>query len=575
MGRRSRGEMSAWTVLLGALVLCGTGFGCRGKDDIVMARVGDTRITLRMFKEEIAKLPESDRAYRGSVRRTRANLRVIIDKELMLSEAQARGLDTSKVVMDKVERTKRTRVLKELYQKKVAREPEVSEADMRAYFTMHGLDEEAHLSRIVVRTLEEGREMVKAIRSGVSFEELARKRSLDRGSAGKGGDIGWQSKDVVPKVVLERVFPLAVGEVSEPFMFGRRCYVAKVLEKRTVSFDDRKQHLEKTLKRQAVEKVWQSYIEDLKTRYGMVVVDSTVALLAETGGGAELAPELAQRTLVRFREGHLSVRDYLRMLETSAFLRKSPAWSDRARVRDYVEQVVVRNELMWWEAQRAGMDRDPSLLADMKRLKQKVMAEGLRRMEVVDKVEVSEEEARTYYTDHREQYRRPVRVTGVEVLVETEEEAFRIRRLAEQGADLRDLAARYSIRPRGRERRGIFRLPGQQDLYGEAFVDHVLKAKVGTLNGPVKVQAGYTLFEVLDRDEGGYEPFERMQRVIMKTLRVQKEGKRFADFLEELRTKYDDRIHVDEGNLRIAAQELDPRAPKGEKLSAKERRSFL
>jgi len=240
-----------------------------------------------------------------------------------------------------------------------------------------------------------------------------------------------------------------------------------------------------------------------------------------------------------------------------------------------VEQVVVRNELMWQEAQRAGMDRDPSLLADMKRLKQKVMAEELRRMEVVDQVEVSEEEARTYYNDHREQYRRPVRVTGVEVLVGTEEEAYRIRRQAEQGADLRDLAARYSIRPKGRERGGIFHLPGQKYLYGEAFVEPALKAKVGTLNGPVEVKGGYTVFKLLDRDEGGYEPFERVQRVIMKTLRVQKEKERFADFLEELRTKYDNRIHVDEGNLRIAAQELDPRAPKGEKLSAKERRSFL
>ena len=70
------------------------------------------------------------------------------------------------------------------------------------------------------------------IEGGDDFEELARAHSEDRGSAVKGGDLGWVSPgDVVPE--FERVMnALPPGSVSPPFQTPFGWHIVQVLERR-------------------------------------------------------------------------------------------------------------------------------------------------------------------------------------------------------------------------------------------------------------------------------------------------------------------------------------------------------
>lgn len=75
-------------------------------------------------------------------------------------------------------------------------------------------DEEYHLRHILVETLEEARAVLKKIRGGADFTELAKERSL--GPSGKqGGDLGFISRGITIKPFEDVAFVLKPGEISE------------------------------------------------------------------------------------------------------------------------------------------------------------------------------------------------------------------------------------------------------------------------------------------------------------------------------------------------------------------------
>jgi peptidyl-prolyl cis-trans isomerase SurA len=83
---------------------------------------------------------------------------------------------------------------------------------------------------------ERARERLESLRQriamGDAFEDLARAHSDDRGSAMRGGDLGWSDPgDLVPQFE-EVINNLPPGEVSEPFRTQFGWHIAEVLDRR-------------------------------------------------------------------------------------------------------------------------------------------------------------------------------------------------------------------------------------------------------------------------------------------------------------------------------------------------------
>lgn len=70
----------------------------------------------------------------------------------------------------------------------------------------------------VEATRAEARELLARLRSGESFEAIARTRSQDPGSAQQGGDLGFFGRGAMDPQFEEAVFGLQVGELSEPVL---------------------------------------------------------------------------------------------------------------------------------------------------------------------------------------------------------------------------------------------------------------------------------------------------------------------------------------------------------------------
>jgi peptidyl-prolyl cis-trans isomerase C len=92
--------------------------------------------------------------------------------------------------------------------------------------------DEVHAKHILVASQDDAKAIKAQIDGGASFEDLAKSKSTDTGSAANGGDLGFFSHDQMVKPFADAAFALDVGKVSDPVQSQFGWHIIKVEEKR-------------------------------------------------------------------------------------------------------------------------------------------------------------------------------------------------------------------------------------------------------------------------------------------------------------------------------------------------------
>ncbi len=122
-------------------------------------------------------------------------------------------------------------------------------------------------SHILVKTEEEGKQVIAELAKGADFATIAREKSLDPGSAAEGGDLGdYFSPDRMVPEFAQAVTALKPGEVSKtPVKSQHGWHVIKVTDTRQSSAP-KQADVEPQLKDQERDKVVQEILEELKSK---------------------------------------------------------------------------------------------------------------------------------------------------------------------------------------------------------------------------------------------------------------------------------------------------------------------
>ncbi|MDR2614765.1 MAG: SurA N-terminal domain-containing protein [Candidatus Accumulibacter sp.] len=142
----------------------------------------------------------------------------------------------------------------------------VDDAEIKAWYDEHPdryrQPEERRASHILVVPDDAGKEKARAraeeilkdVRKNPSrFAELAKKHSQDPGSAGKGGDLGFFSRDMMTRPFAEAAFSQKEGEISEPVESDYGYHLIKVTgirEAKQRPLSEVREDIENELKRQ-------------------------------------------------------------------------------------------------------------------------------------------------------------------------------------------------------------------------------------------------------------------------------------------------------------------------------------
>lgn len=107
-------------------------------------------------------------------------------------------------------------------------------------------------------------------KNGADFAELATANSQDRGSAMRGGDLGWFSLGAMVKPFEDAAFALNDGEISEPVLSRYGWHIIKTYEKRQQRpYEEVKAELQKRVMADDRKKqIEEQFVARLKAEYG-------------------------------------------------------------------------------------------------------------------------------------------------------------------------------------------------------------------------------------------------------------------------------------------------------------------
>jgi len=527
--------------------------GCAEESKDVVAKVGDHRITAEQLKAYIDNLPEEARSDKAELDESRDHLLTMIDMELMQLEAKSLGIDKSPGYLKRLRKRKRTKLVEIYLQRNI--EITAEESDFLEYVKEKGHQRSLRLADIMVADQQKAAAVAKALKEGENFAQVARKWSINEKTAPQGGDMGkFSSREQMIKPLQDQLFALAVGEVSGPVQLGGRYVFFKVLDEAQIQLHPQQQmKIQREFERLQFKRAKAAIVAQLKTEYHLSLEPSGFDQLLEDldRSAAFTTPNERNTILYSFDHGKITAGDFVDVAsETKGNPLAQLADSQQAQV--FAEDHLLPDQLIMAAALQAGLDREEKLAKWLVDQQKQLLMMALRENLLKTKVAISEKEVKQYYDTHPEKYLHPEHTEIQEILVATESEAIRLLEEAGRGAPLGDLVKAHSIRPMDvRDEEGKFHIHSYEVQQFGDLIKTAKGAEIGSLNGPVALREGYSIFKVLSRGRKR-ETFEEASFRVRSHVRRERFRQEFNQFIEDLRLDYQSDIEIRDKNLKAA-----------------------
>jgi len=311
----------------------------------IVARVNNSIITRTQYQREQQLLKddcdrqENQRPDQDCSQGTKDVLRGLIDRQLLLEKGKELGITAETEVVKRLDDIRKQMKLatmedlekaaaaqgmsfedfkqnlktdiitQQVIQHEVSPHINVSNEDIRRFYEKHKADmahgEEIRLSEILISTDDAGNDetkiaaakakaedILKQIRAGASFEDLAKKVSQDP-SAAQGGDLGGFARGKLAKQLEDTTFAMKKGDISDV----------------------------------------------IRTRQGFVILKVTDHLQAGTPAFSEVEDRV--RDAVYMQKMQPAMRDYLKKLREEAYIDIKPGYVDTGASSNQTKPVVT------------------------------------------------------------------------------------------------------------------------------------------------------------------------------------------------------------------------------------------
>ncbi len=260
-----------------------------------LAKVGNATITQADLEREMKNLPEFAQALFAGSDGKEKFLNELVKKEILYQEAVKKGLDKDPEYLKKVEDFKKITLIGSLLEKEIEAKSKVTEKDVKDYYDKHKEEissvSQIKASHILVKTEDEANKIYESLKKGANFAELAKKNSIDPGSAKNGGDLGFFSKGQMVPEFEAAAAKLKVGEISQPVKTKYGYHIIKVTDKKLgkpIEFDKVKGLLSQRVAAEKQKEAFDSYLENLKKSYKVEINKDAVSKLSVGGEKKEI-----------------------------------------------------------------------------------------------------------------------------------------------------------------------------------------------------------------------------------------------------------------------------------------------
>ncbi len=234
------------------------------------------KVTLKDANQELTKLVAKNEKFKGitfdnlSPDQKEAVIKEVVIKEMIYKEAKKRKLDKDKDYQEAL-KSFESELLKQKLLFALAKDAS-DETNVRKNYDELAAKlkdkKDIRISYIAVKTENEAEAIYRVLlKLPNSFASQARKKSIDKDIAKKGGDLGFVVEDVLPADVLKQVKTLQKGQISKPFSTSGKWVIIKLDEERSAEilpFEKAKDALAQNLAKKAIEDFVSQNVEKAK-----------------------------------------------------------------------------------------------------------------------------------------------------------------------------------------------------------------------------------------------------------------------------------------------------------------------
>jgi len=231
------------------------------------------------------------------------------------------------------------------------------------------------------------------------------------------------------------------------------------------------------------------------------------------------------------------VVDYLdaerqKMLETNPQLKETV-------LRQFIQSMVISDL-----AKQKGFDRIPEIKNQLQFFSDNFLANEYLKREVAQKVTVSDDEVKTYYDSHKDEFKTQEMVKARHILVRvenaaSEDEKKKAKDKAEMylkkikdGEDFAKMAAEVSDDPGSKAKGGDLGFFPKGRMV-KSFEDAAFALKPGETSGIVETQFGFHIIKAEDRKDSTVESFDVVKERIKQKLSQDRTRKELTDFIDK------------------------------------------
>ena len=342
----------------------------------VLARVGEAEISERDFAAALEKLPAGSEAQ--PLADWRRQFQALIDKELLLLEARAQGLDEA--VAGAVAAWERKELVEQLLVREMSEQLAYAETELAEFFAESGAGREIRLRRLPVRERAAAMEMLKKAQDGADLP-------------GEWSESGWLNALNTGDARMAALFLREVGAVELVETNGQY-WVIVIAAEREVPLADRLPLVEAALTRHKKQQANLAYLEQLTNQYAVQL--DTAALRQVAEGAAR--PEVR---LVRSNAGDWSAADYQQALVRLG-ANAEPQPTDVSALGFKVTRAFVADQILPQEARKHGLSAE--LESRRAKVREQKLIQALWERDIFAHIQIDPAQVRAFYEANAQRY---------------------------------------------------------------------------------------------------------------------------------------------------------------------------
>jgi parvulin-like peptidyl-prolyl isomerase len=216
-----------------------------------------------------------------------------------------------------------------------------------------------------------------------------------------------------------------------------------------------------------------------------------------------------------------------------------------------LENIKTSNNLQDEAKFQEALKQEGLTMADLRRnLEKQMLVQQVQRAEILEKISITDEEAKAYYDAHRQEFTSAAEVTLREILLEVpttdrgvnvaEDDAVRektveIRKRLLAGEPFPRLAGEYSAA--ASKANGGLIGPLKNEELATGLRDLLARMQVGDITEPIRTQRGYQILKLESRSDAKLRSFEEARGDIGNKIGEQKLRGEREKYLDRLRAQ--------------------------------------